>query len=287
MFKGILSRTPNGERRAVRRLATVVDGSRRSSHPNTRETRRQSERHLRQLRERQAERNQRGSSASAATQASWTSAQAAALAEEDAAWAARQPRDHHHHVSQPSEMHAAPLHYDAVDPDTGNSVLQHQFDDLVHRALLRYGPPLPVEVMMENKVVTAASMTPAQQRGRPHLSSSTTDDPTASYMDEVPLTMQDFTRILRKEKADFSVRVDCDGVPLSLMVRNCRYLRAYGGRVNYMRFVRRLPTEDGDEGSERREVLVLSLGMYKMREVPSQDGVRQGPQSWRYSYRMW
>lgn len=323
MFKGILSHT-GAEGRTARRLATVAQSARRSHQPHLRETARQSMQQLNSVRAREQSRRahrhnrsqqhvferQISGEIDAATQAGWTAAQDAALAQEDATWRARNPR---HSFQQEDAAPASftgssfsPLHYDAVDAETGNSVVQQNFDQLVHRALLHYGPPLPVEVVMNNKVISAAAMSPAQRRAQhaelQHGGTGGADDPSAVYMDEVGLKMHEFMAVLRKEEPHFSVRESCDGVPLSLMVQNCSLLRAYGGKVNYMRFVRRLPrassddvrgstpapsspSDDKEGPADAGDTMIVSLGMYKMREMPSQDGVRQGPQPWRYSYR--
>ncbi|KPA73445.1 putative mitochondrial hypothetical protein [Leptomonas pyrrhocoris] len=312
MFKGLSFHT-GVEGRAARRLATVAESARRSKQRHLRETARESTLRLNRLRagqqslHRPSPRRSRAGVASAAMQASWTATQAEALAEEDAAWSARDPMQPFQPDGTRTDAFSRPfssaslLHYGAVDAETGNSIVQQSFDALVYRAVLHYGPPLPVEVVLQNNVVSAASMSPAQQRAQFRETqdgggAGGADDPNAVYMDEVGLRMHEFMTILRKEQPHFSVRDDCDGVPLSLMVRNCSYLRAYGGKVNYMRFVRRLPRgQGGDMGRETTEdtgeedaasgTMVVSLGRYKMREMPSQDGIRQGPQPWRYSYR--
>ncbi|KPI86015.1 hypothetical protein ABL78_4918 [Leptomonas seymouri] len=304
MFKGVFSQA-GAEGRAARRLTTVAVSARRSKQRHMEETVRQSTRRLNSLREqphsRRHARRPRVGGASAAMQASWTEAQAEALAEEDAAWSAHDPMRSLRHgetgTGAPSASSSPPRHYDAVDAETGGSIVQQNFDDLVYRALLRYGPPLPVEVVQQNNIISASSTSPTQRR--PHCRTiqgggadagiCAADDPNAVYMDEVGLRMPEFMQILRKEQPHFSVRDDCDGVPLSLMVRNCSYLRAFGGRVNYMRFVRRLPggkTVDVErrEADAEGSAMVVVLGKYKMREMPSQDGIRCGPQPWRYSY---
>lgn len=343
MFKGILSEA-RVDSRAARRLATVAAAvGRPHHHRQQRETLRQSTRQLHRLRERQAgERAQHRvrsfskrhntrqlDNAARAMQAGWTAAQAEALAQEDAAWQARDPMRQYEaearkdfameddgddadrrgaSVKRGAGSASPPLHYDAVDAETGQSVVQQNFDALVYRALIRYGPPLPVEVVVHNHVISAASLSPDQRRAHAqerqrNSSLGGADDPNAVYMDEVGLKMHEVMSILRREQPHFSVREDCDGVPLSLLVRNCCYLRAYGGKVNYMRFVRRLPRESAEAGghetagtrnqkssmsddpADAGNTMVLSLGKYKMREMASQDGIRQGPQPWRYSYR--
>jgi hypothetical protein len=313
MFKGLLTHA-GAESRAARRLATVAHSARLSRKPHLRETVRRSTQQLHSLRERRRQgRHAQGGATGALTavQASWTVAQADELAQEDAAWRARDPRQRYAHPHPTSSStgddgdkyktaqhpsSSSTIHYDAVDPETGDSVVQQNFNELVFRALLRYGPPLPVDVVMHNKVISVAAMSPEQRRAhfnelhcRSSGGSGSTDDPNAVYMDEVGLRMHEFMSILRKEQPDFSVRDDCDGVPLSLMVRNCSFLRAYGGRVNYMRFVRRLPAPGASSKANPHGggacTMVVSLGKYKMQEMPSQDGIRQGPQPWRYSYR--
>ncbi|KAG5487003.1 hypothetical protein CUR178_08431 [Leishmania enriettii] len=326
MFKGLL--IPAVESRAARRLATVANSARRGDRQQSHETVRQSTRLLEKLQRHQG----RGRTRTAHQRArfnsltdslisteSWAAAQAEALAQEEANWRAADPmrkwkdgaeeRGRQHGAedgvySGPGPARPAPLpHYDTVNADTGNSAVQERFDALVHRALLRYGPPLPVEAAMRNNVVSAAAFAsgahPHAYRSYPAADVNAdkgADDSSAAYYDEVALKVHDLMTILRKEKPHFSIRNDCDGVPLSLMVKNCCYLRAFGGKVNYMRFVRRLRAGElqscgnsqggGAQDAHKANVAVLSIGKYKMRELPSQDGIRQGPQPWRYSYRM-
>ncbi|GET85598.1 hypothetical protein, conserved [Leishmania tarentolae] len=320
MFKGLLS--PVLERRAARRLATVVSSARRGSRQHSRETVLQSTRVLEKLQKRQEPGRRRiaqqrarcsGLTNPLGSTESWTAAQADALAQEEANWQVSDPlrkwKDEAEELRRRQQgaaegVHSSSsLHYDTVNTGTGNSAVQERFDALVFRALLHYGPPLPVEVAMSNNVIFAASFASGARRSGQRTYSDTNaaadkgaDDSSAVYYDEVALKLHELMSILRKEEPHFSLRNDCGGVPLSLMVKNCCYLRAFGGKVNYMRFVRRLRADEmqsggsnqGGDGQGAREpnAAVLSLGKYKMRELPSQDGLRQGPQPWRYTYRM-
>lgn len=162
-------------------------------------------------------------------------------------------------------------HYDQQEMRTGNSVLQEQFDELVKESLLRYGPPLPAELVADNHMATSASSSSADLGA---------DGRSFEMHDEVPLKMTELFVILKRQKPSFTIQNDCDGVPLALMVKNCSYLRAFGGKVRYMRFFKRDKDHDGSN------VISVSIGKYKMREYPSQDGLRQGPQPWLYSYGM-
>ncbi|KAG5487766.1 hypothetical protein LSCM1_08132 [Leishmania martiniquensis] len=322
MFKGLLH--PVVESRAARRLATIANSARRGGRQQSRETVRQSTRLLEKLQKRQgcggARTAQQRAQHSSLTNPlfsteSWAAAQAEALAEEDAnrraadpvrkwrdeaeEWQRQQGAVDGAHIGPGPARPASPPHYGAVNADTGNSAVQECFDALVHRALLRYGPPLPVEVAMNNNVVSGVPFASGARRIYPDTDVATdkgADDSSAAYYDEVALKMHELMAILRREEPHFSVRHDCDGVPLSLMVKNCCYLRSFGGKVQYMRFVRRLRAGEmqsrgkgqvgGARDTDEANAAVLSIGKYKMRELPSQDGVRQGPQPWRYTYRM-
>ncbi|KEG14737.1 hypothetical protein DQ04_00321060 [Trypanosoma grayi] len=178
--------------------------------------------------------------------------------------------------------------YDRVDSNTGNSVIQQRFDSLVHDAILKYGPPLPVEFVVENDVFT-----PSSAREKMNMSSSCANegDPDASYFyDEVHVRSQELFEMLRRVDSSFSVRTHADGVPFSLLIKNCQYFRVWGGRVHFMRCLKRVPLRARDEDTEAErmghEKLTVSLGKYKMREPSSFDGLRQGPQPWLHSYRM-
>ncbi|KAG5511956.1 hypothetical protein JKF63_07781 [Porcisia hertigi] len=327
MFKGLLN--PVVESRAARRLTTVVKSASRAGRQQSRETVRHSTRLLEKLQRRQGpgetrnvekRANRRGLQDPLSSTESWTAAQADALAQEEANWRAADPMrkwkneaeelrwrqqatEDGADVGPRSQRPRASTNYDTVNADTGNSAVQERFDALVHRALLRYGPPLPVEAAMNGNVISSASLaaSPHQSAQRGHSQADVAadrgaDDSSAMYFDEVALKMQDLMVILRKEEPCFSLRDHCDGVPLSLMVKNCCYLRAFGGRVHYMRFVRPLRAGElqcgvNSQGGRMQDAhetnaTVLSLGKYKMRELPSKDGLRQGPQPWRYSYQM-
>ncbi|CAD2222702.1 hypothetical protein ADEAN_001024900 [Angomonas deanei] len=171
--------------------------------------------------------------------------------------------------AQPRPSTAVRRQYDTVEPSTGNSATQLRFNQLVRDALLRFGPPLPAEFVGDNKIVTTSSSKDLGADGK-----------SFEAVDEVKLKIYELYDVLLKHKPTFSLEEDCDGVPLSLMVKNCNYLRSHEGKVCYMRYLRREEMENG------KRALVLSIGKYKMREHPSQDGVRQGPQPWLYKYGM-
>ncbi|RNE99217.1 hypothetical protein TraAM80_08320 [Trypanosoma rangeli] len=178
------------------------------------------------------------------------------------------------------------LRYSSVDSTSGNSIIQERFDALVHDAVLKYGPPLPAEFVSENDVVT-----PFGSRDNSGASaSSSNEDPGVCYFyDEVEIRPQELFGIIRRLDPLFSVRTHADGVPFSLLIKNCPYLRVWGGKVHFMRCLRRLSLRtDGDgEGDEvARGEVTTTLSKYKMREPPSFDGIRQGPQPWMYNYRM-
>ncbi|EPY35814.1 hypothetical protein STCU_00898 [Strigomonas culicis] len=167
---------------------------------------------------------------------------------------------------------SAPKHYEHQNARTGNSVLQERFDALVKEALLQYGPPLPAELVTDNHITTnAAPLSVAS-------ADLGADGRSFEMHDEIALKMTELFAILKKLKPSFTIHDDCDGVPLSLMVKNCSYFRAFGGKVRYMRFFKRERDQKGTP------TISVSIGKYKMREFPSQDGVRQGPQPWLYSY---
>ncbi|KAI5687399.1 hypothetical protein MNV84_00378 [Leishmania braziliensis] len=326
MFKGLLN--PVVESRTARRLATIANSASSGGRPHSRETVRQSVRLLVKLQKHQGPGHTRtpqqrvrrsGLTNPLNLTESWATAQADALAQEEANWRdtdplrkwkdeaeerrRRQQAEDDAHPGPGSARPSSSSHYGSVNADTGNSAVQERFDALVHRALLRYGPPLPVEVVMNSNVISSISFASSAHRPTQRSYPDTyvaadkgADDSSAAYYDEVALKLHELMAILRKEEPYFSVRDDCGGVPLSLMVKNCCYLRAFGGKVNYMRFVRRLHAAElqsggknhggGTQNAYEANTAVLSLGKYKMRELPSQDGLRQGPQPWRYTYRM-
>lgn len=233
------------------------------------------------------------------------------------------------------------LDYTVLDFKTGESIVQQQFDRLVFSALLRYGPALPSEVLDS---VSAGDTEPSQPI-QLVLACDTIDGkqdvieygdsklPSPAFYDEVKLKPHELLPIIRKEKPNFSLRYHSGGVPFSLLIRNCSYLRAFGGFITYMRFVRfhsklhprglrgaprgkaaqctsvgdpagakicatafgaKLvrgnspenfkedfnPHSGGTLNEPDVSFLVLSIGKYKFREPPSQDGIRCGPQPW-------
>lgn len=178
-------------------------------------------------------------------------------------------------------------HYDDVDRDCGDSIIQTKFNELVRVALLKYGPPLPADFVSDNNVVTSSSgqytdRFVANSNGSSRLSWQEdigADGKSFMMYDEVGLKSFELLRIIRLYWPSFSVKEDCDGVPFSLLIRNCPYLRAFGGKVQHMRYLRR----ESINGSSH---VTVSIAKYKMREAASQDGIRQGPQPWLYSARM-
>ncbi|ESL07599.1 hypothetical protein TRSC58_04709 [Trypanosoma rangeli SC58] len=176
------------------------------------------------------------------------------------------------------------LRYNSVDSTSGNSIIQERFDALVHDAVLKYGPPLPAEFVSENDVVTALG-----SRDNSAASSSKEDPGVCHFYDEVELRPQELFSIIRRLDPLFSVRTHADSVPFSLLIKNCPYLKVWGGKVHFMRCLRRLslrPTGDGEGDEVTRGEVTMTLSKYKMREPPSFDGLRQGPQPWIYNYRM-
>lgn len=177
------------------------------------------------------------------------------------------------------------LGYDSIDSRNGNSIIQQRFDALVCDAILRFGPPLPAEFVAENDVVTHVSA------GDKLFSSQHAQDGDSRalyFYDEVPVRPQELFQMIRRVDSSFSVRTHADGVPFSLLIKNCLYLRAFGGKVHFMRWLKRVRccSGDGVEGVETPGKVVVTLSKYKMRESPSFDGLRQGPQPWLYNYRM-
>lgn len=141
--------------------------------------------------------------------------------------------------------------YDQLNERTGNSAVQEWFDELVHRSILKHCPP-------------------------------SKDD----------LRLSELLKCIRAEMPSFSFRDHCDGVPFSLLIKNCCYLQSFGGKVCFLP-VRREDYcgDDADESFDTTESpagfvhddTIVGLRKYKLREVASQDGVRQGPQPWLYS----
>lgn len=94
-------------------------------------------------------------------------------------------------------------------------------------------------------------------------------------------------QFIRKEMPSFSFREHCDGLPFSLLIKNCCYLQSFGGRVSFLP-VRREDFTGHDDSFENdqsfsHDTTIVGLRKYKMRETQSVDGVRQGPQPWLYS----
>lgn len=133
--------------------------------------------------------------------------------------------------------------YEDVNAKTGNSVVQEWFDELVHRSILKHCPP------------SSDALRPST-----------------------------LLQCIRKEMPGFSFKDHCDGLPFSLMVKNCCYLQSFGGRVSFQP-VRREDFDGDDKSFERageyvHDQTIVGLRKYKMREVPTSDGIRQGPQPW-------
>ncbi|EKF32895.1 hypothetical protein MOQ_003243 [Trypanosoma cruzi marinkellei] len=190
----------------------------------------------------------------------------------------------HHHCHAPnSSQH---LEYDSVDATSGHSIIQQRFDALVHDAVLKYGPPLPAEFVSENDILSPFGYRKDVNASSPFQE----ENPDAHYFyDEVQIRPQELFGIIRKLDPSFSIRTHADGVPFSLLIKNCLYFRVWGGKVHFMRCLKRVPLrtgEAGEDGTEMRGEVTTTLSKYKMRESPSFDGLRQGPQPWLYNYRM-
>eukprot|EP00796_Vickermania_ingenoplastis_P001474 gene1474-863_t len=181
-----------------------------------------------------------------------------------------------------------PDYTEDLDPETGESAVQQRFDQLVFRALLRFGPALPVEVLERAAthpgrpcpVVLACDdaytdlemqrkqwghcetkteershslgCRPEEERVRgrrdaersglcPSTGGSRGDDQGFVFLDEVRVKPHELLRLIQMERPGFSIRRDGGGVPFSLLIRNCPYLRSFGGYATYMRQVRKEP----------------------------------------------
>lgn len=315
MFKGLLhsSSVAVGRSRAAQRLITVVSSAapRRHGGGSKSETYRQGLKQLQRLHQRpsngQRRREHRPGETSAWRQ-ELRAAQMEALAQETTY---RKSADSHRIPSAMEEQesdsqHGRPaydtpsssprMNYDDVDKQSGKSLVQTRFDSLVHAALLQYGPPLPPSVYTSHRVMSSnASVAPSSSSSDADIGA---DDPTAVFYDEARIRLHELTQLLRRCQPNFSIRDDCGGVPLSALVKGCVYLRVHGGYIHFLRFVRRLPSSPQQDASGRnsrcdaatdesgRSAVLLSLGKYKMREPPSQDGLQSGPQPWRYSYKL-
>ncbi|RNF20995.1 uncharacterized protein Tco025E_03635 [Trypanosoma conorhini] len=295
MFRGLLGGAGR-QWRSERRLATVMGATRRN--PAQKSTYRISRTQLAKqsaLRGNEdANRKQKGSMGRSISCSDLSHAdveflrgqQDEALAEQDAC--VRSPTRDAGAAQYRLRSSASPqqLRYGSVDSASGKSIVQERFDALVHDALLKYGPPLPAEFVSENDII--APFAASNDSAAP--ASSQKEDPGAHYFyDEVQVRPQELFGIIRQLDPSFSVRTHADGVPFSLLIKNCLYLRAWGGKVHFMRCLRRLPLRTGGDGEGEEAVrgeVTTTLATYKMRESPSFDGVRQGPQPWLYNYRM-
>lgn len=123
------------------------------------------------------------------------------------------------------------------------------------------------------------------------------------FSDDVRLRPPDLLALLRREEPSYSIKRDGGGVPFSLLIRNCSYFRAHAGFIEYQRVLwqlarRRAPSRRGPAEAEEAggqphrdsflcddtdSFFVFTIGTYRLREVPSQDGIRCGPQPWLYS----
>jgi hypothetical protein len=101
-------------------------------------------------------------------------------------------------------------------------------------------------------------------------------------------------QIIRKEMPTFSFRQNCDGVPFSLLIKNCCYLQTFGGKVCFLP-VRREDYFSANDASFDisdapqsflHDETIVGLRKYKLRQMASQDDARQGPQPWLYSGKM-
>ncbi|ORC93393.1 uncharacterized protein TM35_000012700 [Trypanosoma theileri] len=177
------------------------------------------------------------------------------------------------------------LGYDRVDQVSGKSIIQQRFDALAYEAVLKYGPPLPAEFVAENDIVSPLMSNASSSK------TSNTKDEAFSFYDEVSVKPHELFQMIRQLDPSFSIHTHADGVPFSLLLKNCLYFRVWGGRVHFMRCLHRVsPNGDGVaadlDNSETPGEITVGLAKYKMREAPSFDGLRQGPQPWLYNYRM-
>lgn len=131
-----------------------------------------------------------------------------------------------------------------LDPVTGESLVQQRFNALVFSALLRYGPPLPT-VVLEQYALTPSRpcylLLTCDLPGRLRRKVARYHKDTASafhFFDEVRLKPFELLALIQKEDPSFNPKSDAGGVPFSLLIRNCSYLRAFGGYVTYMRYLR-------------------------------------------------
>ncbi|EKG04484.1 hypothetical protein TCSYLVIO_004454 [Trypanosoma cruzi] len=295
MFRGILGGAGR-QWRSERRLATVMNAT--SRNPAQKSTYRISRANLAKqsavrMKE-DAKRRQKSAVAQSVSLGDLSHADAEflrhqqdeALAEHDArvrAFTKDTGSAHHHrHASNPPQH----LEYDSVDATSGHSIIQQRFDALVHDAVLKYGPPLPAEFVSENDIVSPFGSREDFNASSPFQE----ENPDAHYFyDEVQIRPQELFGIIRKLDPSFSVRTHADGVPFSLLIKNCLYFRVWGGKVHFMRCLKRVPLRTGEAGEDDEEVrgeVTTTLSKYKMRESPSFDGLRQGPQPWLYNYRM-
>lgn len=269
MLKGIGQRSAGVVTRSQRRWSVVADTARRAARSNSsaRSTLHVANRHLRMSNAQAARRGlatidvpedrQRRELEEAIGDI-----QRAQLAEEDARHrsAARKAGDYETEAEgQPGSSDRRPrqtVHsYEHIDPDTGKSTLQLWFDQLVLRSVVERCP------------VNTESLRPSE-----------------------------LLQCIRGVMPEFSFKDHCDGVPFSLLIRNCNYLKAHGGFVHIM------PIRAGEQKSPEdlhnihpgmqeafdrlHEDTVVGLRKYKLREIPSSDGVRTGPQPWKFSGRM-
>lgn len=79
-----------------------------------------------------------------------------------------------------------------------------------------------------------------------------------------------------------------------MLIKNCPYFRVFGGKIRYTRYLYRtshatLQQHDGynhdnldddnkSNTNSSKGSIEVSIAKYKMREVPSFDNIRQGPQ---------
>ncbi|AAZ10320.1 uncharacterized protein TEOVI_000770500 [Trypanosoma equiperdum] len=299
MFRGVLA-TTGRQRRVERRLATVVNstGRRATKQWTHRVCMNEFLKQQAATTRREEKWKRRHGSSALGIQSPLTAADVKALHQQqsealanETAYGRTVPSTSNEWNERSHLSRAQHCGYDTVDAHSGQSIAQQRFDSLARDAVLKYGPPLPVEFVAENDVITIQNTVSRSGVGD---SSSLRDSERDAnhFYDEVQVRPQELFQMIRKLDSSFSVHTHADGVPFSLLIKNCSYFNVRGGRVHFMRCLRRVKLSQntrGDvntEGSDEPAEVIVVLSRYKMREAPSFDGVRQGPQPWLYSYKM-
>lgn len=186
-------------------------------------------------------------------------------------------------VTHPAVRRGSAVGYEERDPTTGEGLIQQWFNQLLLRSIVHFWCP---------------------DRQRPNRHNTEL---------ETSLRTTELLALIRQEMPTFSFAEHCDGVPFSLLIRNCLYLQGSGGYVHFQPiyqqqqqqslrsddntddhfkssgrksrelFAERDDDEVEEESTRRVEGIVIGLKRYKHQEALSWDGVRQGPQPWRFS----